>query len=965
PFFVSSERGRKTILAQINNSIDGRMDFRRLSMSWFKGVDVDELSFINDSAGIWVDVKRISAKPHYGSILVGSLSFGKTIIYEPKIEINLQSLAPKRLQELSGEELLAKESKPLALPIKKIDLTVNDGGLKVTDQQGETVELSQIDSKVNLRPLGQQTNFDIDVNLAGKGKGTKLSAEGRIEPKKKTGWKLTGTSGDLTIEVNDLELASLGLLFALAGVEVQAEGEVSANIQTEIEDGQVKALEGIVKSKDLGVGLNRFKGEALTSSQLDAEVKLQRENELINIEKLLIDGDWASVTASGFVPTTLVSLTEFLMPSSAYNLKGSFKFDLAEVFSQMPRTFGLREGMEITSGQISGDIQAYQGNIQSQASLFDLAGIVDNREIALSEPVSLETKITSDDSGITFEKLLLSSSFAKIDCSGTSELIKYDANFDLAVLKSELGQFADFGEYKIAGEISSQGEVSTTTDKISAEGTSKIKNLSLSSTDGLIAAEPDAEMDFSVDFAREQGIVNINSAEINADLGQVGTQGASLLFGKEAGMSFNLPISANVDLQKLQPFLVLFASFPKQMQLAGRVETKISASSEKGTYEISTDATKIKNLKVDYPGKRPFEQEEVAVELEAELNPLQKTIDVKKLDVQSPQIKIKGDFQQFNAGGKTNLKGKAELAYNWSILSTVAGPYWPNDLTLQGQRKDVISFTSEYPFGQTDQLLANLTAKGKAGFEKGEYLGLNFGPTEFDIQVQKGLLAIAPFSTTVNDGQLKFACGADFNQKPFFLKTPEPMEIAKDIQINDKISKKLFMYLNPVFADAVNVSGVANFHCEQFSIPLAKNSENDIAVAGTISMNNLLLQASDLLGQIFSFLGAGRPEQIITINPTRFELKDGFLRYDNMQIDIGDNPVNFKGVIGLDKSLDMSVTLPYTLEGSTARTGKEIIGDRITLPLKGTVDKPELDMGKLLEEQLKQKLFEGLDKLLK
>ncbi|GAG16958.1 unnamed protein product, partial [marine sediment metagenome] len=263
-------------------------------------------------------------------------------------------------------ELPAKESKPLALPIKKIDLTVKNGGLKVTEKAGETVELSQINSKVNLRPLGQQTNFEIDVNLAGKGKESKLRAEGRIEPKKKTGWRLAGTSGDLTIEVNDLELASLGPLFALAGVEVQAEGEVCADIRTEIEDGQVKVLEGIVKSKDLGVGLNRLKGEALTSGRLDAEVKLQRENELVNIEKLLIDGDWVSVTASGFVPTTLVSLTEFLKPSSAYNLKGSFKFDLAEVLSQMPRTFGLREGMEITSGQISGEIDMSGGKISSQ-----------------------------------------------------------------------------------------------------------------------------------------------------------------------------------------------------------------------------------------------------------------------------------------------------------------------------------------------------------------------------------------------------------------------------------------------------------------------------------------------------------------------------------------------------------------------------------------------------------------------
>jgi hypothetical protein len=88
-----------------------------------------------------------------------------------------------------------------------------------------------------------------------------------------------------------------------------------------------------------------------------------------------------------------------------------------------------------------------------------------------------------------------------------------------------------------------------------------------------------------------------------------------------------------------------------------------------------------------------------------------------------------------------------------------------------------------------------------------------------------------------------------------------------------------------------------------------------------------------------------------------------------MQIDVGDNPVNFKGTIGLDKSLDMTVTLPYTTEGRTARVGRTTRGARIALPLKGTVDKPQLDTDKLLELQLKQQgeelLRRGLEELFK
>jgi hypothetical protein len=195
------------------------------------------------------------------------------------------------------------------------------------------------------------------------------------------------------------------------------------------------------------------------------------------------------------------------------------------------------------------------------------------------------------------------------------------------------------------------------------------------------------------------------------------------------------------------------------------------------------------------------------------------------------------------------------------------------------------------------------------------------------------------------------------------------MQIVKDIKINDATTRQLLKYVSPIFANAVNVSGIANFNCEQLDIPISAQAKNDAVVIGTISISQLRLHASDLLGQILAVAGTGASGTVLTIHPTRFVLQKGFLRYDDMQIDIGDNPVNFKGVIGLDKSLDMTVTLPYTSEGRTARIGRETAGRRITLPLKGTVDKPQLDMGKLLEEQLKgqveDQLQKGLERIFK
>ena len=961
PAFMSSEKGRRLILSKINDSIAGQIDFADLSMGWLKGVRVADFSFNDNIGQISAQVKRITTKPHYGSIVMGNLSFSETTIDQPKVHINLQN-QPAVEPVVKAQPVPAKAGYVALV----MDLAINDGNFKVTDSKARTVELSEINSRLNLRPPGRQTDFDINLVVVGQKAGpSPIHAAGQIKPgKAKKGWTLKGTAGDLTVEVNDLDLESLGPIFELAKIEVQAKGMVSADVNAVINDGKFENLSGLVKAKNLDITGPVLKGDQLKTSLLDVAVKLKSQQQLINIEKLQLDSDWLVAKAGGMVPTTFRSWSDFLTSESDYSLDADFDLNVASILSQMPHTFGIKEATKVTSGKMSGNIRANRGRLNGQANLSGLAGIVEDKKLALSEPVTAKVQISADNNTISFDELDISAAFAKINASGPLEKLKYNGNVDLGKLLSEFGQFVDLGPYKIAGEISEQGTLSVGKDKVTGVGSAQVKKLSITSTDGVTAQEPMAEIKFAFGFDRQSNVLTFDSFEANASLGQINIEQAVYPIGPKPTVPMHLDISAkNIDLGKAKPFAVLFASLPQETQLAGIAESKISVSSDKKIYKITTDSTKIKALKLTSPGKKPFEPNEVTLTFEAEVNPEQKTVNIKELQLESPQIKIrKGEFNLLNEADKTKLKGQAECEYDWSAVSAVAAPYLPEGLTLQGKRKDAVSFVSEYPRGQTDKLMANLTANAKLGFERAGYMGLNFGPTDVDINIQKGLLKIAPFMTTVNEGQFNFAGQTDFRQKPAQFKIAKPMQLMKNIKINDQTTKNLLRYLNPIFADAVNVSGIANFSCEQLTIPLSAAAKNQTEVVGTISMDKVRLQASDLLGQILTATGTSARGADITIRPTKFVLRDGFLRYDDMQMDVGDNPVNFKGVIGLDKSLDMTVTLPYTAVGRTIRIGQETSSQRIKVPLKGTVDKPELDLGKLLEGQLRQQLEDQLRK---
>jgi hypothetical protein len=971
PVFISSEQGSRMILAKVNGAISGKADFADLSMGWFKGVKVADLSFNDEGGGISVKVERISAKPSYGSILTGNLSLGRTVVDKPRVEINLRDIPGKSTGETAERRPASGARAPAALPIKTIDLVLNDGSVKVTDPRSGTVELSRINSRVNLQSAPGQSDFDLKMAVARADKKSEIKAAGNVTTRTKKGWSLKGTSGNLTVEIKELDLESLAPIFALAGVDLEAKGVVTGATTGRIKDGQLENLTASIKAKNLDVTIAQLKGDRLQTADLDISAKLSQNKEIISIDNLQISSDWGTANATGTIPTNIESAGDILETDSNYNLKGDFNFDLAAIAAQMPKTLGLKEGTQVTSGRLTGKVETVTGagrkQIRADAIIAGLEGMVEEKKTTLSESISAEALISSDKSGIAFDNLDVTASFAKVNCTGRLESLKYDADVNIAELQSELGQFVNLGKYKMAGELFSKGQVSVKQDKITASGSSTVTNLVLSSQDGQGVSEPKTDIDFAVNVDRKESVFAIDSISANASFGSLSISNGVLPLNEKSSKPLNAAVSANkIDLEKLLPFGVMFGSLPKEMQLSGIASSTLLVTAEDGIYKVVTDSTEIYGLRLVHPdANEPFGPNDVTLAFDAEIDPNEKAVNVKSLQLQSPQIRIKkGQLSQLTEGKTTILSGNAELEFEWSAVNTVAAPFMPKGLTLEGKRQYAINFQSEYPAAEPNQLLPNLSAQARLGFEKAGYKGLNFGPTDVDVRVESGVLKIPPFTTTVNDGTFSFAGQADFNEKvPLFILT-EPMQIIKDVKINDEMTNELLKYVNPIFADAVSVSGFANFNCEQLAIPLKAESKDEAVAIGTISMNRVRLQGSNLVGQILTTSGGDPRGTDMAVRPTRFVLQEGFLRYDDMQVDVGDNPVNFKGVIGLDKSLDMTATLPYTTRGRTARVGKETEGRRITLPIKGTVDKPELDLGKLLEDQLKGQLEEQLEKAL-
>ncbi|MBN1764779.1 MAG: hypothetical protein JW860_05940 [Sedimentisphaerales bacterium] len=225
PVLVSSESGSKAVLARINKSITGKADFLDLSMSWWKGIRITDFRFEDETGEILVKVKQIDTRPAYASILFGDLIFGETVIDTPEIEINLKDLPAREEAPVREKtQLAARKREPVELPIKQIGLVVKDGCVKVAGPKAEPVEISRINSRADLNPAGRETRFDMDMTVAGGDRESRISANGRITPGTKAGWAREGISGNLSVEIDELDVGSLEAILALAGIEVVARG---------------------------------------------------------------------------------------------------------------------------------------------------------------------------------------------------------------------------------------------------------------------------------------------------------------------------------------------------------------------------------------------------------------------------------------------------------------------------------------------------------------------------------------------------------------------------------------------------------------------------------------------------------------------------------------------------------------------------------------------------------------------
>lgn len=512
PIYLSSSGGTNLLLGKINSAMDGHVAIDDLSVGWFKGVELTNLSYADSSTSL--TVRRLETKPKLMALLGKKVHLNRTVVEGPQVHIKVPAMQPS----MPSEQVVKKTptGQGGGFDIGRIDLEVIDGSatIELTAQPPQTLRLTNIDSKVQVAEAGKPSAAELSMTVD---ESSTISAKGSATPSK-TGWTLA--DGDFSVQVSKLELASLKPLFAMAGKEMDMAGELNADATIQVAGGQLGQLKVDAQIDHFAQGT----GEKRVT--FDKPVRLSAatsgSGETMKIESLNVDSDFCKASCSGTMKQLDYTVDADLAQTLGF--AGQFK-DMKGLTANGHVKAGGKVSLFDEQVGITSDVAVRQLTVQKDSAktpvtdaAMDINCVFDKTANQL-QIARMDLKATPGQ--VSVKDLSLPLSGQAIE----NVSLDAEAKLDLAGVWPFVQVFADVpADLKIAGMLDSAVKVSTQGSQVQlVTKDTRIDKLKIARAD----SEP-----FVQDVVNLNGDIVLDTAEQTVDVRSMeltGVQGQSLI----------------------------------------------------------------------------------------------------------------------------------------------------------------------------------------------------------------------------------------------------------------------------------------------------------------------------------------------------------------------------------------------------------------------------------------------------
>lgn len=334
--------------------------------------------------------------------------------------------------------------------------------------------------------------------------------------------------------------------------------------------------------------------------------------------------------------------------------------------------------------------------------------------------------------------------------------------------------------------------------------------------------------------------------------------------------------------------------------------------------------------------------------------------------------------------GVLQLNLVADTQYDLEQLQRSLVPDLSRNILLTGQGQDRFEISGHpamFTIGEVNEFLLRtngsdahpdispLTCSGALKWTSGVIAGLPLGPGTVTAQLKDGLLRCEPIHCSLGTGTVDVMPQWDLTSNRLQLASGSRIQ---NIELTPDLSRQWMGYLSPFLSEAASVSGKISARTHRFDYAPDHPEQSTIqavltihqAVASPGSSMAPLIQVLDLIDR--KNAGGSRELQFAG-QEIPFELRDGMVYHDGLSVSVSGYEVRSSGAVGMDRRISMNLQIPLQRsEAGQLRTNS------LTVPVSGTLDRPQIDTGNLLQNlgrqqiqnQFDQQLDKGLNKLL-
>jgi hypothetical protein len=169
-----------------------------------------------------------------------------------------------------------------------------------------------------------------------------------------------------------------------------------------------------------------------------------------------------------------------------------------------------------------------------------------------------------------------------------------------------------------------------------------------------------------------------------------------------------------------------------------------------------------------------------------------------------------------------------------------------------------------------------------------------------------------------------------------------PGRVLDRIAITPEVCDDLLKYVAPTLAQVTRAGGEFSFDIDRCRVPLDR--PRDAEVAGRLTLHDLNAGPGPMVEQVATMFGVPDANQLAREQIVSFEVKDERAFHRDLTFAVGPMGIGTQGFVGFDQSLELklAVRLPE-FANRTAPLRGALSGETLTLPIGGTLARPQLD----------------------